>query len=82
MFAKFIWKKKKVCVPQHHKGLRVRRRLNIMGKSALEIRVLLDEEQTKMFNQIKHKLGLKSNAETARAIFKREYDRLKAERKI
>ena len=53
-----------------------------MGKSALEVRVLLDDEKAKMFNEIKKVLGLKSNAETVRAILKSEYDRLKAERKI
>ena len=53
-----------------------------MGKSALEIRVLLDDEKTKMFIKVKTMLGLKSNAETVRAILKREYDRLKAEKKI
>jgi len=53
-----------------------------MGKSALEIRVLLDDEQTKRFNDIQKFLGLKTKAETARAIFKREYDRLKNEKKI
>jgi len=53
-----------------------------MGKSALEIRVILDEEQTQMFSEIKKKLGLKTNTETARAIFKREYDRLKSEKEV
>ena len=53
-----------------------------MGKSVLEIRVLLDEEQTKMFNEIQKFLGLKTKAETARAILKREYDRLKRESKV
>ena len=48
-----------------------------MGKSSLEIRVLLDEEQTKIFNEVKKALGLKTNAETCRAVIKRVYDEVK-----
>ncbi|MEX2738124.1 MAG: hypothetical protein Q6356_003535 [Candidatus Wukongarchaeota archaeon] len=53
-----------------------------MGKSLLQLKVQLDEEAEKRLEQIKKYYGLDKNAPTIRIIIKREYDRLKTEKKI
>ena len=53
-----------------------------MGKMLLQLKVQLKEKGEKRLQAIKNYYGLEKNAPAIRLIIKKEYDRLKAEKKI
>ena len=53
-----------------------------MGKTLLQLKVQLEEDAEKRLEAIKKYYGLTKNAPAIRIIIKREFDRLKTEKKI